>query len=126
MGLQWLREHAIKRKNRRNICQVVVQVLLSTVAMAMNQDLSIPCARTTPAAGEAFIQSFTDMTRAMLAQSKALARTVSLAQVLETDSNRDCNTNTGDDHDDDKENIIHVSEVVKVWWEAGVEWRERI
>lgn len=35
-------------------------------------------------AGEAFVESFANVTRSMLAQSKALARTVSLAQVLDT------------------------------------------
>lgn len=41
-------------------------------------------------AGEAFIESFSEMTRSMLAQSRALSRKVSLAQLLE-DS---CTTNT--------------------------------
>lgn len=39
----------------------------------------------TSTAGEAFVESFANVTRSMLAQSKALARTVSLAQVLDID-----------------------------------------
>lgn len=39
----------------------------------------------TSTAGEAFVESFANVTKSMLAQSKALARTVSLAQVLDMD-----------------------------------------
>ena len=66
-------------------------------------------------AGEAFVTSFSDMTRLMVGQSKALARKVSLAQLLDDGDHDSDNTinrnndnrsngNSGSSRRDNKEN----------------------
>ena len=58
-------------------------------------------------AGEAFVTSFSDMTRLMVGQSKALARKVSLAQLLD-DGDHDSD-NTINRNNDNRSCLLYTS-----------------
>lgn len=99
-----LKETARQRKRKRAAAPGLVFTFAAISAISkMDVSSAIP-------AGEAFVTSFSDMTRLMVGQSRALARKVSLAQLLDdgdsSNRNNDNSNGTNISSKDNKENSL--------------------